>query len=131
MYKLFGVCIHVSFWLLKFDLHKNMQAHYFWPLDSIGVKEFEKIWCEVTNKLGGQITTDTIPVMFGRYLFIIYYWFNKFILSRSKTFMFFRSENWRFLKAVREWQGSHSTISVVSRYHTCLCISLILFLILS
>ncbi|XP_062164195.1 uncharacterized protein LOC133870928 isoform X1 [Alnus glutinosa] len=44
------------------------QAHYFWPLDSIGVKEFEKIWCEVTNQLGGQITTDTIPVMFGRKL---------------------------------------------------------------
>lgn len=54
-----------------------MQAHYFWPLDGIGVKEFEKIWCEVTNQLGGQITTDTIPVMFGRYLFIIYYSFNK------------------------------------------------------
>lgn len=45
--------------------------------------------------------------------------------------MFFRSENWRFVKAVREWQGSHSSISVVGRYHACLCISLILFLILS
>ncbi|KAE8056387.1 hypothetical protein FH972_013165 [Carpinus fangiana] len=36
--------------------------------NSICVKEFEKIWCEVTNQLGGQITTDTIPVMFGRKL---------------------------------------------------------------
>ena len=123
----FGVCIHVSFWWLKFKLHKNMQAHYFWPLDSIGVKEFEKIWCEVTNQLGGQITTDTIPVMFGRYLFIIYYSFNKFTLSSSKIFMFFRSENWRFLKAVREWQGSHLSISVVGRYHACLCISFFFF----
>ncbi|KAG2691498.1 hypothetical protein I3760_08G012100 [Carya illinoinensis] len=44
------------------------QAHYFWPLNSIAVNKFEKIWCEVTNHLGGQIYTDTIPVMFGRTL---------------------------------------------------------------
>lgn len=44
------------------------KAHYFWPLDGIAVKAFEKIWCEITNQLGGKITKDTIPVMFGRKL---------------------------------------------------------------
>ncbi|CAK7353642.1 unnamed protein product [Dovyalis caffra] len=45
----------------------NDKAHYFWPLKSSALKEFEKMWCQVTNQLGGQITSETIPVMFGRY----------------------------------------------------------------
>jgi hypothetical protein len=44
-----------------------MQANYFWPLESSALMEFEKMWCQVTNQLGGQITSETIPVMFGRY----------------------------------------------------------------
>ncbi|XP_065615891.1 uncharacterized protein LOC112005188 isoform X1 [Quercus suber] len=44
------------------------QVHYFWPLNSIAAKEFEKLWCELTNQLGGEITTDNVPVMFGRTL---------------------------------------------------------------
>lgn len=67
-YNLF-VGVHVLFWWLKLDC-MNIQAHYFWPLDGIAVKQFEKTWWEVTNQLGGHITTHTIPVMFGRYLLI-------------------------------------------------------------
>uniref|UniRef100_A0A2P2IYT2 Uncharacterized protein MANES_03G016200 n=1 Tax=Rhizophora mucronata TaxID=61149 RepID=A0A2P2IYT2_RHIMU len=44
------------------------QVHYFWPLESKVLKEFEKMWCQVTSQLGGQITSNTIPVMFGRTL---------------------------------------------------------------
>lgn len=43
-----------------------MQVHYFWPLDDNAVGQFEVMWCQVTNQLGGKITSDTIPVMFGR-----------------------------------------------------------------
>lgn len=46
----------------------NDQANYFWPLESSALREFEKMWCQVTNQLGGQITSETIPVMFGRVL---------------------------------------------------------------
>lgn len=45
----------------------HSQAHYFWPLDSIALKNFEKLWHEVTDQVGGQIVSVTIPVMFGRY----------------------------------------------------------------
>ncbi|GLT43676.1 hypothetical protein SLA2020_176110 [Shorea laevis] len=44
------------------------QVHYFWPLDGITLKEFEKTWCQVADQSGGQITSNTIPVMFGRTL---------------------------------------------------------------
>ncbi|KAI9192166.1 hypothetical protein LWI28_019106 [Acer negundo] len=44
------------------------QVHHFWPLDSNALKEFETMWSQVTNQLGGQITSQTIPVMFGRTL---------------------------------------------------------------
>ncbi|EEF46981.1 atpase n2b, putative [Ricinus communis] len=44
------------------------QVHYFWPLESNAVKEFEKIWCQITDQLGGEIVSATIPVMFGREL---------------------------------------------------------------
>ncbi|KAJ9184018.1 hypothetical protein P3X46_007802 [Hevea brasiliensis] len=44
------------------------QVHYFWPLENSVVKEFEKIWSQVTEQLGGEITSATVPVMFGRKL---------------------------------------------------------------
>ncbi|XVE53630.1 hypothetical protein DITRI_Ditri03aG0018300 [Diplodiscus trichospermus] len=44
------------------------KLHYFWPLDGSALKEFEKIWCQVINQVGGKITSDTLPVMFGRTL---------------------------------------------------------------
>ncbi|KAF2303854.1 hypothetical protein GH714_023881 [Hevea brasiliensis] len=33
------------------------QVHYFWPLENSVVKEFEKIWCQVTDHLEGEITS--------------------------------------------------------------------------
>ncbi|KAL9233878.1 hypothetical protein vseg_008814 [Gypsophila vaccaria] len=42
------------------------QAHYFHPLDSKAVQEFEKMWCDVISQYGGVVTTKTLPVMFGR-----------------------------------------------------------------
>ncbi|GAB4837748.1 hypothetical protein Ancab_002617 [Ancistrocladus abbreviatus] len=44
------------------------QIHYFWPLDSTTVKKFDRIWHEVISQLGGKVTSETIPVMFGRLL---------------------------------------------------------------
>lgn len=44
------------------------KVRYFWPLDSIAVKEFENAWKEVVIQSGGVITKETIPVMFGRTL---------------------------------------------------------------
>ncbi|KAF3447131.1 hypothetical protein FNV43_RR12311 [Rhamnella rubrinervis] len=45
------------------------EVHYFSPLDSsIAVKNFEKMWHEVTNQVGGKITSSIVPVMFGRTL---------------------------------------------------------------
>ncbi|XP_038695339.1 putative ATPase N2B isoform X2 [Tripterygium wilfordii] len=46
------------------------QVHYFWPLDTTAVKEFENMWREATGELGGKITSTTIPVMFGRTLVV-------------------------------------------------------------
>ncbi|KAL7164249.1 hypothetical protein ACSBR2_040206 [Camellia fascicularis] len=45
-----------------------VKVHYFWPLDSIRIKEFDNVWNEVTRQPGGRFTSDTIPVMFGRTL---------------------------------------------------------------
>ncbi|KAI7995003.1 AFG1-like ATPase [Camellia lanceoleosa] len=45
-----------------------VKVHYFWPLDSIRIKEFDNVWNEVTRQSGGRLTSDTIPVMFGRTL---------------------------------------------------------------
>ncbi|XP_022135609.1 AFG1-like ATPase isoform X2 [Momordica charantia] len=44
------------------------QVHYFWPLELTSVGKFEKMWAEMTRQLGGQITSETISVMFGRKL---------------------------------------------------------------
>ncbi|KAJ8751625.1 hypothetical protein K2173_025780 [Erythroxylum novogranatense] len=42
------------------------QVHYFWPLENHIRMEFESKWNQVTNNFGGQITSNTISVMFGR-----------------------------------------------------------------
>ncbi|KAG5540926.1 hypothetical protein RHGRI_020977 [Rhododendron griersonianum] len=44
------------------------KIHYFWPLDSIKINEFENVWNEVARHSEGRITSDTIAVMFGRTL---------------------------------------------------------------
>ncbi|MBA0604201.1 hypothetical protein Godav_016876, partial [Gossypium davidsonii] len=44
------------------------KVHYFWPLDGTALKEFEKMWCQVINQAGGEVTSSTVPVMFGRTL---------------------------------------------------------------
>ncbi|CAN1169239.1 AFG1-like ATPase [Linum perenne] len=44
------------------------QVTYFWPLESSALNQYEKMWSQVTEQLGGRITSVTIPVMFGRKL---------------------------------------------------------------
>ncbi|KAL3633573.1 hypothetical protein CASFOL_022335 [Castilleja foliolosa] len=44
------------------------QTHYFWPLDSNKIKEYENMWNEVVGRSGGIVASQTIPVMFGRTL---------------------------------------------------------------
>ncbi|XP_011070982.1 putative ATPase N2B isoform X1 [Sesamum indicum] len=44
------------------------QTHYFWPLDSNKIKEYENMWSLVVSQSGGRITSQTLPVMFGRTL---------------------------------------------------------------
>ncbi|RZC53742.1 hypothetical protein C5167_012604 [Papaver somniferum] len=44
------------------------QVRYLSPLDDKAAKEFEKMWSKVINQSGGKIVSNTIPVMFGRYL---------------------------------------------------------------
>ncbi|XP_050216211.1 uncharacterized protein LOC126667283 [Mercurialis annua] len=44
------------------------RVHYYWPLESTAVKEFEKMWYHVTDQIGQEITSAAIPVMFGRKL---------------------------------------------------------------
>ncbi|KAL2548646.1 AFG1-like ATPase family protein [Forsythia ovata] len=42
--------------------------HYFWPLDRVKIKEYENMWEVTTRQYGGQVTSQTLPVMFGRTL---------------------------------------------------------------
>nr|GMD48749.1 lactation elevated protein 1 isoform X1 [Ipomoea batatas] len=44
------------------------QVHYFWPLDSKSKQKFEDMWNEVIKQSGGQVTSETVQVMFGRTL---------------------------------------------------------------
>ncbi|GAB2275515.1 hypothetical protein Dimus_010272 [Dionaea muscipula] len=44
------------------------QIHFFWPLESSQINEYEKNWCEVIGQSGGRVESKTIPVMFGRTL---------------------------------------------------------------
>ncbi|GAB2223365.1 hypothetical protein Droror1_Dr00017506 [Drosera rotundifolia] len=46
------------------------QIHYFWPLESRQIKEFDKMWLEVIGQHGGRVAPRTIPVMFGRTLHV-------------------------------------------------------------
>lgn len=43
-----------------------VQVHYFWPLDGFTQTEYENLWHKFINEYGERITTETIPVMFGR-----------------------------------------------------------------
>lgn len=43
------------------------EAYYFWPSDSDRKWDFENRWDELTRLSGGKVTSETIPVMFGRY----------------------------------------------------------------
>ncbi|KAI4380958.1 hypothetical protein MLD38_007084 [Melastoma candidum] len=46
------------------------QAHFFWPLNGNrdAQREFQRMWQEITSEFGGQVTSKTLPVMFGRSL---------------------------------------------------------------
>ncbi|KAL0447333.1 UNVERIFIED_CONTAM: putative ATPase N2B [Sesamum latifolium] len=44
------------------------QTHYFWPLESNKIKEYENMWSMVVSQSGGRVTSQTLPVMFGRTL---------------------------------------------------------------
>ncbi|KAH6774158.1 AFG1-like ATPase family protein [Perilla frutescens var. frutescens] len=44
------------------------QTHYFWPLDSTNTKEYENMWNKIVGESGGSVTSQTLPVMFGRTL---------------------------------------------------------------
>ncbi|KAL7112295.1 hypothetical protein ACP275_05G143800 [Erythranthe tilingii] len=44
------------------------QSHYFWPLDSTIIKEYEDMWNKIVEHSGGKVTSQTLPVMFGRTL---------------------------------------------------------------
>ncbi|XP_075100417.1 uncharacterized protein LOC107831381 isoform X1 [Nicotiana tabacum] len=44
------------------------QVHYIWPLNSNTKREFEDIWNKISKEVRGSITSQTIPVMFGRTL---------------------------------------------------------------
>lgn len=44
------------------------QVHYFWPLDRVKIKEFENMWDMTITQTGGQVSSQTLPVMFGRTL---------------------------------------------------------------
>ncbi|KAL6530718.1 hypothetical protein OROGR_014578 [Orobanche gracilis] len=47
------------------------KACYFWPLDRTKTKEFEDVWNEIVGQSGGSVTSQTLPVMFGRTLEVI------------------------------------------------------------
>ncbi|KAJ8436743.1 hypothetical protein Cgig2_009717 [Carnegiea gigantea] len=44
------------------------QVHYFYPLDSKALQQFEKMWSDIISQYGGVVTSETILVMFGRTL---------------------------------------------------------------
>lgn len=43
------------------------QTHYYWPLDSNKTKEYESMWNKIVGESGERVTSQTLPVMFGRY----------------------------------------------------------------
>nr|CAB3497442.1 unnamed protein product [Digitaria exilis] len=44
----------------------STQVHYFWPVTSDTCRMYEAMWHDITNQIGGDIVSVTIPVMFGR-----------------------------------------------------------------
>ncbi|RLN43154.1 hypothetical protein C2845_PM01G49060 [Panicum miliaceum] len=44
----------------------STQVHYFWPVTSDTYSMYEAMWHDITNQIGGDIISVTIPVMFGR-----------------------------------------------------------------
>ncbi|KAF8708807.1 hypothetical protein HU200_030196 [Digitaria exilis] len=44
----------------------STQVHYFWPVTSDTYRMYEAMWHDITNQIGGDIVSVTIPVMFGR-----------------------------------------------------------------
>ncbi|KAL1557268.1 peroxisome-assembly ATPase [Salvia divinorum] len=49
-------------------LSSSDQTHYYWPLDSTTTKEYESMWNKIVGESGGRVTSQTLPVMFGRTL---------------------------------------------------------------
>ncbi|XP_041990677.1 putative ATPase N2B isoform X1 [Salvia splendens] len=49
-------------------LSSSDQTHYYWPLDSTKTKEYESIWNKIVGESGERVTSQTLPVMFGRTL---------------------------------------------------------------
>lgn len=72
----------MCFYLLwNFLMHP--QTHYFWPLDSTKIKEYETIWNANVKLSGGTVTSQTLPVMFGRYFYCM-----KSIKMHISTFIY-------------------------------------------
>ncbi|PAN43975.1 hypothetical protein PAHAL_9G008200 [Panicum hallii] len=44
----------------------STQVHYFWPVTSDTYSMYEAMWHDITNQIGGDTISVTIPVMFGR-----------------------------------------------------------------
>ncbi|KAL6536212.1 hypothetical protein OROGR_012784 [Orobanche gracilis] len=57
--------------IAKSSIDKARKACYFWPLDRTKTKEFEDVWNEIVGQSGGSVTSQTLPVMFGRTLEVI------------------------------------------------------------
>lgn len=96
-----------------------MQVSYFWPVEREAVNEFEKKWHDATGRFGGEIISETISVMFGRYTVNI--WKTR-MHSKYESYNFFVTGHLRFLKAVKELPASHLSISVVVRYILSFCL---------
>ncbi|KAI3454196.1 hypothetical protein Pfo_010859 [Paulownia fortunei] len=62
-YKLFKMCFSL---ICNFLVY--LQSHYFWPLDSTKINEYENMWNKIVGQSGGRVTSQTLPVMFGRTL---------------------------------------------------------------
>ncbi|PIN23983.1 putative ATPase [Handroanthus impetiginosus] len=44
------------------------ETHYFWPLNSTKIEEYENMWNKIVRQSGGKVISQTLPVMFGRTL---------------------------------------------------------------
>lgn len=57
-----------------------LQVSFFWPSSTGACREYERMWCEVTRKAGGAITSTVIPVMFGRYVSFAIFILDKYMI---------------------------------------------------